>query len=233
MLNVLVVRRPGEPGIRDPPARTALRTLPSRCRRWPLCAALLFFPDLVAVCKHTAVPFEVHLKTTVPLSRVGPFSDTGAAGFIFCLDTADDPFDVIRAVKRRGKLVGVSFRIDKGLERIEPYWKDLDQVTIFGTAIGIKGATMDAGTPEKVRQARRIIDRRGLSAEVEVGGGIRRQSVPLIRAAGADWIVPGSLMFGEDPGDVRRWLASLLGRLRARCRKSKGIESGCLSRDAP
>jgi ribulose-phosphate 3-epimerase len=95
------------------------------------------------------------------------------------------------------------------LERIEPYWEDLDQVTIFGTAVGIKGATMDAGTPEKVRQARRIIDRRELSAEIEVDGGIRRESVPLLRAAGADWIVPGSLMFGEDPGEMRRWLASL------------------------
>ena len=80
---------------------------------------------------------------------------------------------------------------------MEPYWGELDQVTILGTAVGIKGALMDAGTPEKVRQARRIIDRRGLSVEVEVDGGIRRQSVPLIRDAGADWIVPGSLIFGK------------------------------------
>jgi pentose-5-phosphate-3-epimerase len=40
-------------------------------------------------------------------------------------------------------------------------------------------------------------------------GGIRRESVPLIHAAGADYIVPGSLMFKEDPAAMRRWLASL------------------------
>jgi pentose-5-phosphate-3-epimerase len=40
-------------------------------------------------------------------------------------------------------------------------------------------------------------------------GGIRRESVPLIHAAGADYIVPGSLMFKEDPPAMRRWLASL------------------------
>jgi ribulose-phosphate 3-epimerase len=172
--------------------------------------ALLFFPDLVAAIRqHTAVPFEVHLMTTDPLAWVGPFSDAGADGFIVCLDTADAPSEVIRAVKRRGKFVGVSLRIEEGLERIEPYWQDLDQVTIFGTAVGIKGAAMDAGTPDKVRQARGIIDRQGLPAEVEVDGGIRRESVPLLRAAGADWIVPGSLMFGEDPAEMRRWLASL------------------------
>jgi ribulose-phosphate 3-epimerase len=172
--------------------------------------ALLFFPDLVAaVRRHATVPLEVHLMTTDPLAWVGPFAEAGADGFIFCLDAADDPAEIIRAIKGRGKFVGVSLRIEDGLERLEPYWADLDQVTIFGTAVGIKGASMDEGTPAKVRRAREIIDHRGLSTEVEVDGGIRRESVPRLRAAGADWIVPGSLMFGEDPAAMRRWLASL------------------------
>ncbi len=171
---------------------------------------LLFFPDLVAaVRRHAAIPLEVHLMTADPLAWVGPFADAGADGFIFCLDSADDPAGVIRAVKGRGKFVGVSLRVEDGLERVEPYWADLDLVTIFGTGVGVKGAPMAAGTPEKVRRARELIDRRGLPAEVEVDGGIRRETVPPVHAAGADWIVPGSLMFGEDPAGMRRWLASL------------------------
>jgi len=171
---------------------------------------LLFFPDLVAaIRKQTAVPLEVHLMTNDPLSWVGPFSDAGADGFIFCLDSADDLSGIIRAAKERDKFAGVSIRIEEDLERIDPYWKDLDLVTILGTDVGIKGASMDSRTPDKIRQARSIIDRRGLYAEVEVDGGIRRQSVPLIHAAGAEWIVAGSLMYGENPVEMRRWLASL------------------------
>ncbi len=68
---------------------------------------------------------------------------------------------------------------------------------------------MDAGTPGKVRRARELIGQRGLATEIEVDGGIRRASVPWVHDAGADWIVPGSLMFGEDPAEMRRWLASL------------------------
>jgi ribulose-phosphate 3-epimerase len=171
---------------------------------------LLFFPDLVRVLrKQTTIPFEIHLMTTDPLAWIEPFSDAGADGFIFCLDSADDPARVIRAVKARGKFVGVSLRIGEGVERIDPYWNDLDLVTILGTEVGVKGASMDANTPEKVRHARQIIDRLGLATEIEVDGGIRRRSVPLVHAAGADWIVPGSLMFGEDPREMRRWLASL------------------------
>jgi ribulose-phosphate 3-epimerase len=48
-----------------------------------------------------------------------------------------------------------------------------------------------------------------LPAEIEADGGIRRHTVPLLHAAGADYIVPGSLMFGEDPKVMRAWLSSL------------------------
>src|SRR5690348_14265749 len=171
---------------------------------------LLFFPDLVRTLRrHTRLPFEVHLMTTDPLAWIGPFSEAGADGFIFCLDSAADPALVIRAIRDAGKFVGVSLRIEEELERLDPYWGDLDLATLFGTEVGIKGASMDARVPEKVRRARGLIDRLGLGTEIEVDGGIRRESVPAIHSAGADWIVPGSLMFGGDPREMRRWLATL------------------------
>ena len=78
-----------------------------------------------------------------------------------------------------------------------------------GEAFTYKGAGMDAGVPGKIKQAREIIQRRGLKTEIEADGGIRRETVPLLKAAGADYIVPGSLMFKEDPPQMRQWLASL------------------------
>ena len=84
-------------------------------------------------------------------------------------------------------------------------------VTIVATAMGIKGASMDPSIPDKIRRARATIAARGLATEIQVDGGIRRQTVPLFAEAGADWIVPGSLMFGEDPREMRRWLQGLGG----------------------
>jgi ribulose-phosphate 3-epimerase len=75
--------------------------------------------------------------------------------------------------------------------------------------MGIKGASMDASVPPKIRKAREIIAQRKLKTEIEADGGIRRETVPILKAAGADWIVPGSLMFKEDPPKMREWLASL------------------------
>jgi ribulose-phosphate 3-epimerase len=171
---------------------------------------LLFFPDLVkAMRKFTQRPFEVHLMTTTPLAWIEPFVEAGADSFIFFLDSGSDPAEFIRAAKAHGKQVGISLRIDEPLERLEPYWDQLDVLCIVGTAIGIKGAGLDDSVPGKIKQAREIITRRGLPIEIEADGGIRRHTVPLLAQAGADFIVPGSLMFGEDPAAMRAWLATL------------------------
>jgi ribulose-phosphate 3-epimerase len=172
--------------------------------------ALLFFPDLVrALRPHTQLPFEMHLMVTDPLAWIEPFVEAGADGVIFCFDAARDPAAVLRAIKNRDKKAGVSLLLNEPLDLLEPYWNDLDVVTIVGTAMGIKGASMDPSVPDKVRRARAIIDERGLKTEIEADGGIRRETVPLLHAVGADYIVPGSLMFREDPRAMRRWLASL------------------------
>jgi ribulose-phosphate 3-epimerase len=171
---------------------------------------MLFFPDLVkALRPHTKVPFEIHLMTTDPLAWIEPFVEAGADGFIFCFDAARDPGAVLRAIKAQGKKVGVSLLLTEPLDVLGPYWSDLDVLTIVGTAMGIKGASMDASVPAKIRQAKALIRERGLATEVEADGGIRRETVPLLAGAGADYIVPGSLMFKEDPPAMRRWLATL------------------------
>ncbi len=171
---------------------------------------LLFFPDLVkALRRHTRVPFEAHFMVTEPLEWIEPFVEAGADGIIFCLDSARDPAAVLRTIKAGGKKAGVSLLISEPLELLVPLWEQLDVLTIVGTAMGIKGASMDPAILGKIREARAIISQRKLPVEIEVDGGIRRETVPLIKAAGADFIVPGSLMFKEDPPVIRQWLESL------------------------
>lgn len=171
---------------------------------------LLFFPDLVkALRRHTQLPFEVHLMVTDPISWIDPFVEAGADILIFCFDAALNPGEVLSAIKGRQKQAGISLLISEPLEVLEPYWPDLDVLTVVGTAMGIKGAGMDPSVPEKIRAAREIIRQRNVRTLIEADGGIRRETVPLLSDAGADFIVPGSLMFKEDPLAMRRWLASL------------------------
>ncbi len=171
---------------------------------------LLFFPDLVkALRPHTELPFEVHLITLNPSQWLEPFMDAGADIIIFYIDTVENPMPVIRAVKASGKKVGISLRIEDSIHLIEPYLDELDIVTIMGTYMGVKGVSMDSSVPGKIGQLRKAITQRGLETEIEADGGIRYETVPLIHQAGADLIVPGSLIFNGEPAKLRRFLAGL------------------------
>ena len=171
---------------------------------------LLFFPDMVKALRMlTSVPFEVHLMTNDPIGWIEPFVEAGADSIIFCLDAPSDPGEVLKAIKSYGKDAGISLLITESVGSLEPYWNDLDIVTIVGTAMGVKGASMDASVPDKIRRCSEIATSYGRKIEIEADGGIRRETVPLIHAAGADFIVPGSLMFGGDPQEMRQWLAAL------------------------
>jgi ribulose-phosphate 3-epimerase len=172
--------------------------------------SLLFFPDLVkSLRKHTAKPFEVHLMTNEPDAWIEPFVEAGADGVIFCFDSLTFPGGAIKAVKDLGKFVGVSLLVTEPVNSLRPYWHTIDQVTIVGTPMGTKGTSMDSSIFDKIHEARATIEKLGVKVEIEVDGGIRKHTVPQIHAAGADWIVPGSLMFAEEPAAMRDWLASL------------------------
>ena len=171
---------------------------------------MLFFPDLVqALRAHTSLQFEIHLMATDPLAWIEPFVEAGADGFIFCFDSLHDPLEALCRVRAHGKNTGISLRIKENLDLLEPCFEDLDTLTLLGTDVGIKGASMDPSIPAKIRAAQQLIADRDLHTEVQADGGIRRETVPLMAAAGVDWIVPGSLMFKEDPSEMRQWLAGL------------------------
>lgn len=170
---------------------------------------MLFFPDLVRTLRrHTNKPFEIHLMVTDPLAWIEPFADAGADIVLFCFDAVKDPGVVLDEIKSYEKKAGVSLLIDESLDLLDSHWSKLDVLTIVGTAMGIKGASMDASVPGKIVKARETVASRDLSTEIEADGGIRRETVPLLAKAGVDYIVPGSLMFGSNPSEMRQWLSS-------------------------
>jgi ribulose-phosphate 3-epimerase len=64
---------------------------------------------------------------------------------------------------------------------------------------------------DKVEQARKTIDSRGLGTEIEMDGGIGPATIRRARDAGAEIFVAGTAVFGaEDPGAA---VMALLGHI--------------------
>ena len=80
----------------------------------------------------------------------------------------------------------------------------------MGTAIGVKGVGLDGNVPARIRMLIALRERLGVNFEIFVDGGIRSETVPLLATAGADGIVPGSLVFkAADPVGALNWIHSL------------------------
>ena len=83
-------------------------------------------------------------------------------------------------------------------------------MTLLGTAIGVKGQGLDPSATSRLQEAARLIAATGRRIVLAADGGIRDTTVPLLRAAGAETVVMGSLAFGApDLAERMRWVHSL------------------------
>jgi ribulose-phosphate 3-epimerase len=71
---------------------------------------------------------------------------------------------------------------------------------------GFSGQAFRADVVPKIREARRYIDREGLATEIQVDGGIKVDTAPIVAEAGADILVSGSGIF---PDRIRENLMAL------------------------
>lgn len=175
--------------------------------------ALLFFPDLVARMRALAsVPIHVHLMVTdaVLLAQIEQFAEAGADLISIHVENdavAEVAFDRIAAL---GLAAGMVLRVETPVAQAAPWLDRLAWLTLLGTAIGVKGQGLNPGAPARLHEAGALIADTGRRIVLAADGGIRDTTVPLLRAAGAQTVVLGSLAFGApDLAERMRWLHRL------------------------
>lgn len=169
---------------------------------------LLFFPDLLARLRDlTRVEFHVHLMATRPMDLLDAFIDAGADRITVPFEVGKRAHAALEYVKQREKKAGLSISLDTPVDAIRDWLPLVDTVVVMGTRIGVKGLGMDPRVFDRLTAVKRIA---GDRVCVTADGGIRKETVPLLRAAGADAIVPGSLVCkAEDIAETVHWLRSL------------------------
>lgn len=174
--------------------------------------ALLFFPDLVARLRaQTALPIHVHLMVAeaVLCSQIDQFAEAGADLISLHAENANAAEGLAR-IAGHGILSGMVLRVETPVAQAAPWLPQLDMLTLLGTAIGVKGQGLDPTATDRLQEAGNLIAQSGRSILLGADGGIRDTTVPLLRAAGAQTVVMGSLAFGApDLADRMRWLHAL------------------------
>lgn len=173
---------------------------------------LLFFPDLVAaIRKRTSIPLHSHLMMDDPYGHLDDFIDAGSDIITVHLELGEKKLKpIISYLKGKGVKVGLAVCVETDVHDVVPYLSDIDLVLMMGTRIGIKGVSMEPDTPDRIRALKDLIGNCGKQVLVSADGGIRTNTVPLLRSAGVDMITPGSLVFkSEDLDKTVQWTRTL------------------------
>jgi ribulose-phosphate 3-epimerase len=170
---------------------------------------LLFFPDLVARIRQiTKKPLHVHLFATRPMDLLPLFLDAGADWVTLPLETGKRVWQAIEQAQARGARAGVSLELETPVEMVRGFRSRVSHVVLMGTAPGVKGRGLDDRACDRMAEAAALLE--GTPVRLLADGGIREETVPLLRASGAGGIVPGSLLCrAADPAAIHAWLKSL------------------------
>jgi ribulose-phosphate 3-epimerase len=77
-----------------------------------------------------------------------------------------------------------------------------DYVLVMSVNPGFGGQKFIAQSVDKVKRLRRLIDERQLNLRIEIDGGIDRNNIETVVAAGAEIIVAGSAIFGTSDAEA-------------------------------
>lgn len=154
-------------------------------------------PVIASLRRCTGMVFDVHLMIREPIRYIKDFAKAGADIITFHLESCSDPRKVIRAIREREIRCGIAISPATPIDLVLPYLSEVDMVLIMTVEPGFGGQELIPACLEKVRFLRRYAERRGITLDIEVDGGIKENNVALASEAGANVIVAGSAIFGS------------------------------------
>jgi len=163
-----------------------------------------------ALRKVTDLPLDVHLMIESPDRYIADFASAGADLITVHQEAVPHLHRTVQLIKSLGKRAGVSINPATPASTLDVILDELDLVLVMTVNPGFGGQGFIASGLAKIATLRREIDRRGLTVELEVDGGVKIDNIARIAAAGADVFVAGSAVFGSAD------YAATIGELRRR-----------------
>ena len=148
----------------------------------------------------TELPLDVHLMIETPERYLQSFAEAGATFMTVHAEVCPDLIATVGQIHSLGVKAGVALNPETSLEEIDDVLGELDLLVIMSVNPGFGGQAYIPGSTEKVAQARRLLDRYGSPAELEVDGGIDANNAADLQAAGASVLVAGSAIYGHPEG---------------------------------
>ncbi len=152
-------------------------------------------PVIKAIRPLVDMIFDVHLMISEPLKYIDDFASAGADIITFHYESDSDVSEVIDKIHSFGKKAGISLKPGTPASAVFPYLDKVEMVLVMTVEPGFGGQSFMYDMMAKVSAVRNEADRLGLSLDIQVDGGINKETVAVAAKAGANVFVAGSAVF--------------------------------------
>jgi ribulose-phosphate 3-epimerase len=164
-----------------------------------------------ALRRHTAKPFDVHLMISPVDSFLEDFAEAGADVITVHPEAGPHVHRTVQRIRGLGKKAGVSLNPGTSPDALDYVLDDVDLVLVMSVNPGFGGQKFISSQLRKIEVIAEKISSRGLSADIEVDGGIDSETAPLAVSAGARILVAGSASFRGGPDRYAANIRALRG----------------------
>lgn len=156
-------------------------------------------PDVVSCLrKYTEKLFDVHLMTMPANNWLEPFAKAGADIITIHLEAEKDIKESLKIIKDLGLKAGISIKPSTSENILEKYIELCDLVLVMTVNPGFGGQKFINTQLKKIQNIKKMQKNMGITIDIEVDGGINKETSKLCIAAGANVLVAGNAIFSEN-----------------------------------
>ncbi|GAA0495294.1 ribulose-phosphate 3-epimerase [Salinibacillus aidingensis] len=146
----------------------------------------------------TALPLDVHLMIEKPEDYVEAFANAGADIITVHQEACVHLHRTIQMIKQNGVKAGVVINPATPVETIRPILPDVDLVLLMTVNPGFGGQAFIESVIPKIEEVAALKQEQNLSFEIEVDGGVNKDTAKRCTDAGTNVLVAGSAIFNSE-----------------------------------
>ena len=154
-------------------------------------------PVIDALRRHTRLPLEVHLMVSNPDRLLDEYLDAGSAWLSIHWEAAVHLDRSLNRIRQSGAKAGVALNPATPVELLGDILPTLDYVMLMSVNPGFAGQPFLPYVLAKARRLREMADGAGTDLVIAMDGGVGKDTIQQVVAAGVDLCVAGSAVFGE------------------------------------
>ncbi len=152
-------------------------------------------PVLQAISKHATKTIDVHLMIVDPDRYIKEFANLGANILTVHYEACTHLHRSLQAIKAEGMKAGVAINPHTNVKLLKDLIQDIDLVCVMSVNPGYGGQSFIEATYDKVRQLKKMIEKKGAKTLIEIDGGVTDKNAAELVKAGANVLVAGSYVF--------------------------------------